>query len=461
MFTISDYLNQLHEDKDTLYTALINANVVATQTETFTTLTPKVNDITLNIQADLKPVINLTGAGITDEPLDEYPSILEESLLDIWNNGSDVIFENYPNKETKEGTSFTIYNTINAKMKINLKGNTTQNGTPTPSNPVAIKTVKQENHINKTGSSSDSYFISLPVENKFESISTNTIDGITLTNNGDESYLLNGTAESSSIMFTKNVNLPAGTYTIKANNGSADSKVRIRLESANGSINTLTCNNTYQTSVFGITDRVTSISIWCTNTPTLNNFYLRPEIIIKGYEGIELCKIGDYQDYIYKQNNNWYIHKEIGKLVLNGSENWNKSTTSDSNYRYYVENFLYAIADIGLCSYYSLGIFNQRNNEGQSGKFFIGGTNSLQFVNNISEVADFKTWLSTHKTVVYYVLTNSYNTQITDQTLLNQLYSLENAKSNEGNTTLVSYSVNNQEVLYLNATALKEESNNG
>ena len=35
---------------------------------------------------------------------------------------------------------------------------------------------------------------------------------------------------------------------------------------------------------------------------------------------IELCKIGDYQDRIYKDNGKWYIEKQIGKVVLNGSE---------------------------------------------------------------------------------------------------------------------------------------------
>ena len=39
--------------------------------------------------------------------------------------------------------------------------------------------------------------------------------------------------------------------------------------------------------------------------------------------GMELCKIGTYQDYFYKENDKWYLHKEIGKVVLNGSENYN------------------------------------------------------------------------------------------------------------------------------------------
>ena len=34
----------------------------------------------------------------------------------------------------------------------------------------------------------------------------------------------------------------------------------------------------------------------------------------------ELCKIGTYQDYIYKSGADWKIHREIGKVTLDGSE---------------------------------------------------------------------------------------------------------------------------------------------
>lgn len=38
---------------------------------------------------------------------------------------------------------------------------------------------------------------------------------------------------------------------------------------------------------------------------------------------IELCKIGTYQDYIYKDNGDWYIHKETATYTFTGSENCN------------------------------------------------------------------------------------------------------------------------------------------
>jgi hypothetical protein len=34
------------------------------------------------------------------------------------------------------------------------------------------------------------------------------------------------------------------------------------------------------------------------------------------FEPIELCKIGDYQDYIWNDNGTWKVHKEVGKVSL-------------------------------------------------------------------------------------------------------------------------------------------------
>lgn len=45
MFTITDYLNQLDIDKDTLYNAINNAGIEAQETDTFTIITPKVTEL--------------------------------------------------------------------------------------------------------------------------------------------------------------------------------------------------------------------------------------------------------------------------------------------------------------------------------------------------------------------------------------------------------------------------------
>ena len=52
---------------------------------------------------------------------------------------------------------------------------------------------------------------------------------------------------------------------------------------------------------------------------------------------IELCKIGNYQDYIYKENGNWYKYEAIGKTLINDILNFSKA----SNGLFYATNSIY------------------------------------------------------------------------------------------------------------------------
>ena len=55
----------------------------------------------------------------------------------------------------------------------------------------------------------------------------------------------------------------------------------------------------------------------------------------------------------------------------------------------------------------------------------------------ISSLANFKTWLSTHNTIVYYVLETEQDILITDSTLISQLNALYNAKSYDDTTNIM------------------------
>jgi len=122
----------------------------------------------------------------------------------------------------------------------------------------------------------------------------------------------------------------------------------------------------------------------------------------------------------------WYLKKEIGKVVLNGSENWQLSSGN------------------GFLIYASATTFSQRNKtvyNGFSDKFSIEkssstwtnnyycGWNSYNDFwlkdNDYNTVADFKTWLSNNNTIVYYVLATPTYTKITDAKLIEELDSVE------------------------------------
>ena len=156
---------------------------------------------------------------------------------------------------------------------------------------------------------------------------------------------------------------------------------------------------------------------------------------------IELCKIGTYQDYIYKTNDKWYIHKEIGGVVLDGSESWGEAGTSvaSGTKRFYYDNNtfynsgltndnIYALSPqfIGLTWY---GIYSSDTTTKNAIALYDSANKQGRLVLRIddtyaSDVATFKTWLSTHNTSVYYVLANSTETEITNSELVGQLNAL-------------------------------------
>lgn len=150
----------------------------------------------------------------------------------------------------------------------------------------------------------------------------------------------------------------------------------------------------------------------------------------------ELCKVGDYQDRIYKDDGKWYIEKQIGKVVFDGTENWTAgiggtlrlfysaqySDVLSSNQRQdFLSNNFHFIAsgnETGAGFIYQQRFY-----------FYYGDMNT--------DATAFKTWLSTHPTTVYYALETPTTTEITDETLLSQLNFLASLYKGENNISLV------------------------
>ena len=157
---------------------------------------------------------------------------------------------------------------------------------------------------------------------------------------------------------------------------------------------------------------------------------------------IELCKIGTYQDYIYKDSGKWYKHSEIGKVVLDGSEAWyNTYGTNLFTLNAYFNN-KHFIVGYGLSNYYNYNSIQSGINAGTiNGEFVLQKSNvdySIHIKNTTySTPADFKTWLSTHNTIVYYPLETPTTEEITDTTLISQLNAIENAVSYDTQTNIV------------------------
>lgn len=155
------------------------------------------------------------------------------------------------------------------------------------------------------------------------------------------------------------------------------------------------------------------------------------------YLPFELCKIGEYKDYIFKENNKWYKHKVIGKRILKGNEGWGKSSTySTANYvMFYLNSSSYTQDYDGYCDKFVWGKTNEIRNAEKELIGHAGASINIKIkATRANTVDDFNSWLSNNNTTVYYILETPVDEEITDTTLIQQLNKLEEAMSYYGTT---------------------------
>ena len=155
-------------------------------------------------------------------------------------------------------------------------------------------------------------------------------------------------------------------------------------------------------------------------------------------EGMELCKIGTYQDYFYKDSDKWYLHKANLKATFNGTETgWSTRTTggswvlyelSVSSYGFYNTTTL----DLGYCNQY---ISKQSLNTNNSFRIQSGSMLSVRN-DTIGSLDNFKNSLSTNNLIIYFPLATPTTTEITYQPLIDQLNLLEKAMSKDSQTNI-------------------------
>jgi hypothetical protein len=408
----------------------------------------------------IKDNLNLGGANISNEPFRVYSSKLIDIYKDFLAHGTDTLWNNW-NKVNGTGESLTLNNTIKAKMKIDLKGNTSQEATPTPDNPQDIHVVSGDNTIDICG------------KNLFDGqLELGSFDG-----NGAKSY--------SQINY-RNVNMipvePSTTYTFSINGTSQ----KYCLYYYNSSKTFLEMNLSLTTGTFTTpanTKYINFRSFQADFTDDYANLKVQLEkgnqaTTFEAYKGTsypislgeyELCKIGDYQDSIVKDNDKWYLNKQIGKVVLDGSENWQlHSSSSGNNYRYWLSSTSFTsiftniinkpenlLSNLILCDRFIQYLFSNT----AYGRF---GINTATLISSwilfnldnseITDITKFRTWLSTHNTTVYYVLATPTTTEITDSTLISQLEAIKLSYNGQTNIT----QANDDKPFILDVTALGE-----
>ena len=386
-------------------------------------------------------------------------SLITEAIADKL-NPTDT--ETYKTAELTEGQ---ITDVIGVKDII-IKGQTSQNGEPTPDSPVDVNVVSGSNVINTSN------------KNLFNK---DTVVNKTLYSGSVGQVISIGTNSNTfrCPIFKK----MSDKITISANDTSAT--MRVLLLDKDYKILSTTSYTTLPRTIDTSNCEFIAIFFDGTTITINNNIQIEQNSTATTYEphqgkelpldlgSIELCKIGDYQDYFYKSGSKWYLHKEISKVVLDGTEDWMKLSSINPN----TSRFRMIYNDVINMGQSNENIVCVKSNNFVATSFrqiYISDTTSLNLISNLNNnttngtiiiridnniiadsVEQFKTWLSTHNTIVYYVLATATNTEITG-TLKEQLEAIYNAPLYE-QTNITQ--TNNDLPMILDITACKDNIN--
>ena len=348
-----------------------------------------------------------------------------------------------------------------------IKGQTSQNGEPTPSSPVDVNVVSGSNVV----STSNKNLFNAQIQAGTYNQATYSVarDGLITQSASDNS--------SWSTTQPRNFYLDAGTYTINCIGKGTEKRLQIRNVTDNVDI----IVTQSEKGTFTLTERkLLAIKTWGNSTYPAS-YYIQIE---KGSEAttyeqhqgkelpldlgnIELCKIGDYQDYIYKKDNKWYKHKAINKNTLNGNEKWHFGRTKTNYTIFFTSNFQNDIKiaannninsnTLIYCDKFSNNTTanQQWANDTMSSVTINDGKNiTFNIPNSIATTTDeVETYLISNNITLYYVLATPIEEEITDTTLITQLEAIYNAPLyEETNIT----QTNNDLPMVLDITACKD-----
>lgn len=389
-------------------------------------------------------------------------------------------------ESSASGKSIAISDATEAPLaSFQLDGETSQNGTPTPDAPVAVQTVTGENVVKICGKN---------LAKVYSGQTSFTYGGGTTDYTGADGRLTISTSYPSSSSVGSQIDISSGVaqrwaYTtssgataaeqnITGNGGNyilsmsigacsstgggspiftvtaviVNSSAVVRLEQATININSVPAQD-YITKAISLAsdEHIKCIGLYLQNIDA-NGVEVKVQLesgstatAYEPYQGqsytlslgsIELCKIGDYQDYIYKSDEKWYVHKEIGKVVLD-------STYYNSRYGTNSYGLTQFLVELGVSDYYdTINFTNMLSNSfvKQTTSFantqtqgFLPALDSgshklrawIRILTTTVDTADqFKAWLNANSPVFYYKLDTATDTEITNEALVAQLDAL-------------------------------------
>ena len=202
-----------------------------------------------------------------------------------------------------------------------------------------------------------------------------------------------------------------------------------------------------------------------TFTTPSNTSYIRWYIIQTNTNINEMLNEGStalpYEPY----GTGWYVKKEIGKFVLDGSQNIPLASGTPRRFNATYSTLGITNAKDGTtatdtqANYRMCDHFDYTSGQTTWGNYYLHN-NWLVMLDSgsvIASASDLSTWLSNNNTTIYYVLATPTNTLIEDTNFIEQLEALESAMSYKGQTNISQ--INNDAPFIIDATALKDLSN--
>ena len=285
--------------------------------------------------------------------------------------------------------------------------------------------------------------IRYPYENK-----TGVYANVNIIDNGDGTFLVNGTGNATGYFNLISANnlllLNPGTYTLSKQVG-----IEMTLSTSNETLAYISRNQT--TATFTITEnKEVKIFVAVRANVTYNNLLITPQLE-KGNQATEyepyrnnnqvftlnepLRSIENIKDRLYMQNNTLYVERNVGSVIFTGNENWFKSgaTALDT----------YGISNTYFNNITSMSINTTKSNyfmystSSQIGKYRMSGTNVYFYyaTYNTTTLNDWKTWLSTHNTEVYYQLAEPVIEELGGTNLIKSYEGINNFYISSGEVT--------------------------
>lgn len=208
--------------------------------------------------------------------------------------------------------------------------------------------------------------------------------------------------------------------------------------------------NTWAGELYSYDELVSSIQI--EKGPTATNYKPYTEQVVNiDLKGNELCSLPNgTKDELIVKDGRAKIVKRIGKVILDGSENWYMidGGVTTPIYKYFVNNDdkttnIAKNSSLLMCNY-----FEQKNIWGEDniGINYEGTdtTKSIRIRTNITTVDEFKAWLSTHNVIVQYELAEPYEIDLGEVATLKTFNDTTYITNSEDAEMSIKYSIINE-----------------